>query len=417
MISLDTLLSHYMQLWWRCEGTFPSFKQSYSLQEQKKNGAWLNSWTDQISKNLENFSADPAAKKEWYEQIRHEIRNVALRMIAFEPYQVDFIENSGMIDASLAFVRMARSFDPEIRGEDIYQAGRNVMTCNFIQLLMGLPVEVTPSIFAYSMLYPYSDNYLDDPGVSAETKHSFNRRFQQRLQGEKVPLENQSEQRIGQLVSMIEAQWARDRYPHVYDSLLAIHAAQARSLILTQFEAAPYELDVLGISFEKGGTSVLADGYLVAGNITADQARYLYGYGAYTQLMDDLEDVFLDISDGRLTIFSQASAHWQLDGLVNRFIHFGRVILADLDGFDSESKKTLAGIMQTAIDPILVDMIGQVSRLLTNQYVKSIETHAFCRFRSLQKVRRKLARRKLDMDSLAAFLQTNALQNNGVKPG
>jgi hypothetical protein len=27
-------------------------------------------------------------------------------------------------------------------------------------------MRLTPSIFAYSMLYPYADNYLDDPSTS-----------------------------------------------------------------------------------------------------------------------------------------------------------------------------------------------------------------------------------------------------------
>ncbi len=34
-----------------------------------------------------------------------------------------------------------------------------------LQLLLGIPVRVTPAIFAYSMLYPYGDNCLDDPAI------------------------------------------------------------------------------------------------------------------------------------------------------------------------------------------------------------------------------------------------------------
>ena len=38
--------------------------------------------------------------------------------------------------------------------------------------LLGLPVEVTPAVFAYSMLYPYTDNYLDDPAIPRTTSPS-----------------------------------------------------------------------------------------------------------------------------------------------------------------------------------------------------------------------------------------------------
>jgi hypothetical protein len=68
----------------------------------------------------------------------------------------------GFLEATTAFARMARRFDPAITSAEIYQAARNVWTANFLQLLLGMPVRVTPAIFAYSMLYPYSDNYLDE---------------------------------------------------------------------------------------------------------------------------------------------------------------------------------------------------------------------------------------------------------------
>ena len=63
--------------------------------------------------------------------------------------------------------------------------------------------------------------------------------------------------------------------------------AQCRSLELLHRTASPYEVDVLGISLEKGGTSVLADGYLVAGSLTRPQAELAFGFGAYLQIVDD----------------------------------------------------------------------------------------------------------------------------------
>jgi hypothetical protein len=33
------------------------------------------------------------------------------------------------------------------------------------------------------MLYPYTDNYLDDPEISRQAKASFNARFERRLAG------------------------------------------------------------------------------------------------------------------------------------------------------------------------------------------------------------------------------------------
>lgn len=48
------------------------------------------------------------------------------------------------------------------------------------------------------------------------------------------------------------------------------------------------ELETLTVYLAKGGASVLADGYLVAGKLTKDQEYFLFGYGAYLQLLDDI---------------------------------------------------------------------------------------------------------------------------------
>ena len=61
-------------------------------------------------------------------------------------------------------------------------------------------MQLTPSIFAYSMLYPYSDNYLDDPSVSREAKLSFSVRFGRRLAGDAVASANPLEATIWRLI-------------------------------------------------------------------------------------------------------------------------------------------------------------------------------------------------------------------------
>ena len=63
------------------------------------------------------------------------------------------------------FSRMAREFDPAVSAADVLQANRNVWTMNGAQRLLGLPVQVTPSVSAYSLLHPYTDNYVDDPSL------------------------------------------------------------------------------------------------------------------------------------------------------------------------------------------------------------------------------------------------------------
>jgi hypothetical protein len=282
-------------------------------------------------------------------------------------------------------VRRARAFDPGLSGEDIYQAGRNAWTAHGLQWLLGMPVQLTPSILAYSLLYPYTDNYLDDPNIEVTTKRAFNERFRRSLAGESLSPLNAHERVIFDLVAMIERQYSRADYPAVFESLLAIHHAQSRSLSLLRRAAAPGEVDVLGLSFAKGGTSVLADGYLVSDVLDEAQRQYTYGHGIFAQLLDDLEDV----ESGRLTIYSQPAGHWPLDRLAIRTFHFGRSILMGLDCFDVE--EPLRAIIRRGADLFLIDAIGRMDRYYTPSYLQALEAHSPFRFSFLKEQRNDFA--------------------------
>ena len=68
-------------------------------------------------------------------------------------------------------------------------------------------MRLTPSIFAYSMLYPYTDNYLDDPSTSLAAKLEFSGRFRQRLEGYAIAALNEQEATIWRLVEIIEEEY------------------------------------------------------------------------------------------------------------------------------------------------------------------------------------------------------------------
>jgi hypothetical protein len=306
------------------------------------------------------------------------------------------IKEHSLLQAALAFARQARRFDPAVRGEDIFQASRNAWTMFGLQLLMGLPVRLTPSIFAYSMLYPYSDNYLDDPTVPEGTKLAFNERFRRRLGGDHIAPANGHEQTIFALVEMIESEYRRDLFPQVFDSLLAIHQAQDKSIRLLRRNVSPYEVDVLGISLEKGGTSVLADGYLVAGDLAPDVADFMFGWGALMQLLDDLQDVEDDARAGLMTVYSKtarrsrwdavlaalsgASRSWPLDSITNRTLHFGFRVMDSLSCFAAPGSEPFKEVMRRAVTLSFAKAVGGSAGLYTPAYVVEIEQYMPFRF-------------------------------------
>ena len=92
---------------------------------------------------------------------------------------------------------------------------------------------------------------------------------------------------------MFEEQYNRIDFPEVYQSLYAIQKGQTDSLKLLKSNGLS-ENEIRRVCFEKGGASVLADGYLVAGKLTKKEEQALFGYGVYLQLLDDIQDLFLD---------------------------------------------------------------------------------------------------------------------------
>ncbi len=309
------------------------------------------------------------------------------------PGHVAALLDPAFAGALLAFAHAARQFDPAIAADDIYQAGRNVATACCLQAMLGRPVALSESILGYSLLYPYTDNLLDDPRISPAEKATFNARFGRRLRGLSVDVTDPAEERIHALVARIEAQWPRAEFPAVYGSLLVIHEAQAQSVRLGAPGLAPYDANVLGLSIAKGGASVLADGYLVAGNLPEGAARALYGLGAYLQLVDDLQDLEKDRRAGQATLFTQTAGRWPLDGLTERALAFAAGVLQRIEPGGGALSGPWTELMARSAGLLLIEAAGRHPAYYSRRYLWRLQDHSPFRFGFLRRVRARLARR------------------------
>ena len=177
------------------------------------------------------------------------------KLIFDKPFLKFFMEE-GYLEAAQEFIARTRTENPQLTSEEIFQALRNVWIMNSLQLCWGLPVEITPSVYAYSLLYPYTDNLLDNPDVKSDEKIEFNKRLSGVLNGDKLTPTTFIEEKVFSLVAQIESQYSRDSFPEVFDSLRFIHEAQIESVKQDKDEQLAND-EILRISFFKGGTSVL----------------------------------------------------------------------------------------------------------------------------------------------------------------
>lgn len=391
---VTSLLEESVALWHESE-PLPSLPgRTYREEEQSRREADLDCFLESIEAEFRRLPRTRSDRDRTRERITAAFVRFAKCALDLEDRHLDLLLDGGFSAVGTALGRQARRFDPSIAAADILQACRNAWTaCGFAALLGGT-MQVTPAIFAYSMLYPFTDNYLDDPAISREAKVGFSRRFGERLAGALPEPTGRNETAIWRLVCQIESQYSRAQCPQVFESLLAIHRAQEQSIRLLRGAAPAGTVDVLRLSLEKGGTSVLADAWLAGGSLTPDQAGFAYRWGVLLQLGDDLQDVEQDRASGLLTIFSEAAGRDPLDQLTGRTLRFADSVLTGLDCFRTPGSETLKELICRSSRSLVIGAAGDASELYTKEYVADLEAHSPFRFGFLADRRGRLARRR-----------------------
>ena len=386
---LDDLKARYSALWWETGTETPVLGEPVGRRRQADNARATARLIDDLVAQVEVCPEAEPERRAWRDATRETVRKFGEERFGWPSGYRDLLFADEFFDATREFARQARAFDPAIALEDVGQALRNVWIMNSIQMLLERPVGFSPAIFAYSMLYPYTDNYLDDPEVSTAAKDAFCRNLGPRLAGEPVAPRDARQREIFRLVELIEGQFPRASVPEVFLSLLAIHQGQVKSLSQQGRPQSPYESDLLGISVEKGGSSVLADGYLIAGRLTREEADFLFGYGVFLQFLDDLQDAATDREAHHMTLFSQTAGRWPLDRLASRLVAYIRSVLANAPRFAGLRLAAVRDLIERNCLFLLVGAIAENQDLFSRAYVRALEEQWPLDFAAMRKLRRR----------------------------
>ncbi|WP_432664429.1 hypothetical protein R9X47_28370 [Wukongibacter baidiensis] len=389
---VEFLKFKYLSLWWSCKTDFPQGKTDISFLNKFTNERKVEGFRKKLRSELRQTPKEEFERTDLYDKIISLIAEIENGIIGYENRCLDFFVEKGYIDVTDEFLKEATIFDPDIEVYDIFQAIRNVWIMNSIQILLDTQVRLTPSIFSYSMLYPYSDNYLDNTDIIIKEKIDFNNKFRKCLSGKEVEASNSNEKHVFDLVRKIEDEFPRDRYPKVFESLLSIHSAQEKSLAQQKGKSLPHENDILGISFEKGGTSVLTDGFLIKGELLKEEAVFMFGYGVFLQLIDDLQDVQVDLENQHMTVFSQVAGKWPLDILVNKLFWFIESVLESCDTFDSQDSPKLKKVIHDSCIIMILEAISKNKKMFSRKYIKEIEKISMFRFSYYKKLKMRFQR-------------------------
>lgn len=379
-------------IWAATPADLPPLGPRVGLRRHFANARAARRLIDELAVELEQAPDGERERQAWREQVRERLQRFGAERLGWPAGYRRLLFADAFFAASVAFAREARAFDPGLPLESLWQALRNVWIGNSLQIVLDLPVALNPGLFAYSMLYPLTDNLLDDPRLESGAKLAFNERFGRRLAGLPVWPVGAGEAAIFRLVERIEGEFPRHAHADVHESLLAIHGGQVLSL-RQQDDPGLTDAEILAISCEKGGTSVLADLYLVAGRASASEERFAFGYGVALQLLDDLQDVESDLAAGHQTLFTRAARRGALDAPASRLARF---IDRVLDGEEMLARPELADrkdLIRRNCRTLLVGAVAEQPCRFSRRFRRTLARRWPFAFRAMRRLRRRGARR------------------------
>lgn len=298
--------------WETASSHFPTFLTPCTIKQQCLNEAWL----DDIMQTAEGVNKN-----------KRKAEALGKRFIREEPFLGIRSLGQETLDSFLAevksFVMQCRAFDPALSQENLFQAFRNYSVYAVFLMLNGLPQQCHDGILCYSLLYPYTDNFLDVPERTTAQKQSMNQLILQKLlnKSHEAPASAQ-ERKIAQLLDRIAKEYPHAKYPLLYQSLLLIYDAQLASMQQLD-QKRPYSAEeILSISIYKGSTSVLTDRCLVPLPLIKEELPFYLGLGFFLQLCDDLQDITEDTAAKSRTLFTLAKDESERIFLLHKLFHY-----------------------------------------------------------------------------------------------
>ena len=405
---VETQVAETMALWHSCAARKPQSGPIYSRAVQSRRQEAYDRALSEVEREAHAKPSTRADRAEMRNRTTASFARFSREALDLDPEAIDLLTKD-FLPVGIGLARWARGFDPGLSKEDIIQACRNAWTACGLQPLFGRPIELTPSILAYSLLYPYTDNFLDQPTVTAGEKQRFGDRFRQRLEGKPLYAANRREAALWALVRLIEDQYPRAFHPDVYQALLAIHRAQQESIAQLRPYSTLAATQILQLSCAKGGTSVLADACLVRGSLTPQESSFAFHWGVLLQLGDDLQDIREDMRRGSVTLFSDAAcAGSPLDRLTDQLLSFSDCVASEMEALPSRTP-VLRNLLRMSWRSLIVNAIAESERFFSPGYLAEIEQSSPFRFDFLRARRKRMSRRRGLYETLFnAFLEDDS---------
>ena len=318
--------------WEKQPDGFPDFlKENSDLfpiivsERKKENEALVQEFSQRIQKKLRQKPKDKEQQKLWEQKLEQELEQDFTELLEREKIlNLSEWMSHELLNAfkceTKHFVYRVRAFDETLTPAQIWQTLRNYFIYAMIVDMQGEKQNAGDPILAYSLLYPYTDNYIDDDQISRQEKERYNRMIALKLKEESAVPQNLLEEKTCRLLDMILDTYKDPSKKKIAGTLLQLLEAQNNSI--GQQQKSVTEEQILEISIRKGSTSVLADYLFATTNWTEYEEIFYLKFGFILQLVDDLQDIEEDRKSRSHTLMTEAEKQQKLEQYVNRLLWF-----------------------------------------------------------------------------------------------
>jgi hypothetical protein len=356
--------------WLSASEQFPDFLQEISDEIKEKNSEYIQALTTNLQNHIKGFSRLPFKKKKWKQRMLFLINDFLYNESIIGIHEsLDNAALNAFYNELMDFLRQERSFSPELRLDEIGQATRNYIVYAMFKVIHRDETGFYMPGFAYSMLYPFTDNYIDNRSNLPDEKSEYNQIIRDRLEGREVHPRTVHQKKTCELLSAIANEYPRSNDSTVYKLLLMMLEAQELSLQQQNKNDILSEEERLNISLYKGGISVLVDRYLVKKPLTEEEIILYLGLGFFLQLADDLQDIREDINYGSQTLLTLNIKPESEERIVNKLLHF---VHNTLGSFRAENDVFKNFVLANCYQLIYTSVIGS-REFFSEEYLYKIE--------------------------------------------
>jgi len=368
----DICLHDIRNAWLAAPDSFPDFLSEISSETKMQNEQYIQTVSVDFQNQLKSFPLNAKKRGKWKQKMTGMLNHVLSEETIIGVHCAMDQQSLGIFQDELkAFLVHAREFAPELSIEEIGQAIRNYVVYMMFNEMNQIRPGFSMAAFGYSMLYPFTDNYIDNPQCSDRDKILYNQIIRDKIAGMEVHPDSTHQQKTCELLSAIESEYPRDSDSAIFSLLSMMLEAQEDSLRQQSKGTSLSLSERLDISLYKGGISVLIDRFFVRKEITEDDLLFYLGFGFFLQLADDLQDIREDSAAGHQTVLTVDESRGYKEKTVNRMLHFVHQLLHD---FQAENDVFKNFVLLNCYQLIYSSAVGS-REFFSHEYLEKLEKY------------------------------------------